>query len=80
MELQQLAYGQRVRVIMPGIGDHGQLGTFKKMHNGWCYVHLDWDVRRQHLTQFYPEDIEAVATEPAAVLDGSAAAHVSRQG
>ncbi len=78
MEQKHFEYGQRVRVIMPGIGDHGQLGTFKKMLKGWCYVHLDWDVHQQHLTQFYPEDIEAVDPEPAAVLDGRVA-DVSRQ-
>ena len=43
MELEQVRFGQRVRVNVPGIGDHGQLGTVKKVLGNKCFVHLDWD-------------------------------------
>ena len=56
--MEQAHFGQRVRVNLPGAGDHGQEGTIKKVRNGQCYVHLDWDHRLQHLVMFYATDLE----------------------
>jgi len=63
MELKQVEYGQRIRVNMPGVGDHGQLGTIKKVQHERCYVHLDWDQHRQRLVMFYPKDLETIPQE-----------------
>ena len=46
MDVEQVHVGQRVRINVPGIGDHRQAGTLKKVQGGKCYVHLDWAVRR----------------------------------
>lgn len=56
--MEQAHFGQRIRVNLPGAGDHGQEGTIKKVWNGQCYVHLDWDHRLQHLVMFYATDLE----------------------
>ncbi len=64
MELEQVAYGQRVRVDVPGLGDHGQVGTVKKVQQGRIYVQLDWDERRLHPVWFYPADLERMIDEP----------------
>ena len=63
MELEQVKYGQRIRVNMPGIGDHGQVGTVKKIMGTRCYVHLDWDERRQRVVWFYAGDLELLPDE-----------------
>jgi hypothetical protein len=65
MELDQVAYGQRIRVNVPGLGDHGQVGTVKRVRGNRCYVHLDWDQRPQHRIWLYAADLERVADEPA---------------
>ena len=64
MEATQVHYGQRVRVNVPGIGDHGQLGTIKKIRRDRCYLRLDWDQRVQHFVWFYAADLELVPDEP----------------
>ena len=64
MVLEQAQFGQRIRVSLPGAGDHGKVGTIKKVRDGRCYVHLDWDQRLQHLVWFYPADLEPVPDEP----------------
>ena len=69
MDLEQVAYGQRVRVHAPGLGDDGQVGTVKKVRDGRCYVHLDWDERLQHLVWFYPGDLEPIPDEPQRVAE-----------
>ena len=71
MEPEQVWIGQRVRVNVPGVGDHGQVGTIKKLHGGRCYVHLDWDQRFQHVVMFYPADLDHVPDEPAPALPAS---------
>ncbi len=65
MEQEQLHLGQRIRVTVPGIGDHGQLGTIKKMQASRCYVHLDWDPQPQHVVLFYAADLEGEPIEAA---------------
>ena len=64
MEREQVRVGQRVRVHAPGLGDHGQVGTITRVQGNRCYVHLDWDVRPQHVTLFYAWDLELIPDEP----------------
>ena len=64
MEYADVRVGQRVRVHVPGIGDHGQVGTIKKVRGNKCYVHLDWDERPWHTVMFYPADLELLPDEP----------------
>jgi hypothetical protein len=45
---------------MPGLGDHGQVGTIKKLRGGRCYVHLDWDTQPLHVVWFYAADLDRV--------------------
>lgn len=61
MESKQIVWGQRVRVNVPGLGDHGQMGTIKKMHGDTCYVHLDWDQYAHRLAVFYAADLDRMA-------------------
>ena len=63
MQLDEVHYGQRVRVNVPGLGDHGQLGTVKKVRGTRCYVRLDWDQRVQHPVWFYAQDLDAVPAD-----------------
>jgi hypothetical protein len=51
-------------VNVPGIGDHGHLGTIKKVRRNQCFVHLDWDQRFQHVVMLYAEDLDPVPNEP----------------
>ena len=69
MEQEQVRVGQRIRVNMPGAGDHGQVGTIKKVRGGNCYVHLDWDQRQQHVVLFYATDLEPIPDEPLPARD-----------
>jgi hypothetical protein len=64
MDVTQVHVGQRIRVNVPGIGDHGQLGTIKKVRRNQCFVHLDWDQRLQHVVMLYADDLDPVSTEP----------------
>jgi hypothetical protein len=66
MELHQLRIGQRVRVNVPGIGDHGQVGTVKQVRDLRCYVHLDWDERPHRVALFFAADLDEVPTSGAA--------------
>lgn len=63
MELEQVRFGQRIRVHVPGIGDDGQVGTVKKVQGGKCYVHLDWDQQPEHRVWFYAADLEQLPAE-----------------
>ena len=58
MELQDVRYGQRIRVNLPGVGDHGQIGTVKKVRGGACSIHLDWDRRPYHMIVLYAADLD----------------------
>ncbi|MDQ5853711.1 MAG: hypothetical protein M3380_16915 [Chloroflexota bacterium] len=64
MEVEQVRVGQRIRVHEHGLGDHGQVGTIRKVRGSRCYVHLDWDERPQHIVWFYATDLEQVPDEP----------------
>jgi hypothetical protein len=70
MQLNGLRVGQRIRVDVPGIGDNGQVGTIKKVLGNRCFVHLEWDERRQHLVVFYAADLEPIETESAPAARG----------
>lgn len=63
MELKDVRYGQRIRVNLPGVGDHGQVGTVKKVRGGVCSVHLDWDQRPQHVVVLYAADLDLLPNE-----------------
>lgn len=63
MQPDKVHYGQRVRVNVPGLGDHGQLGTVKKVRGNRCYLRLDWDQRVQHLVWFYAQDLDPVSAD-----------------
>ncbi len=60
MDVTEVYVGQRIRVNVPGIGDHGQLGTIKKVRGNQCFVRLDWDQRLQHVVMFYAKDLDPV--------------------
>jgi hypothetical protein len=63
MKLEEVRYGQRVRVNVPGVGDHGQVGTITRVRDLRCFVHLDWDQRPRHTVVFYAADLERVPDE-----------------
>ncbi len=63
MQPDEVRYGQRVRVNVWGIGDHGQVGTVKKVRGTRCAVRLDWDQRLQHVVWFYATDLDPVEEE-----------------
>lgn len=63
MNLEDVRAGQRIRVNLPGIGDHGQVGTIKKVRGGVCSVHLDWDQRPQHVVGLYVGDLDLVTDD-----------------
>ena len=64
MDVPQVYVGQRIRVNVPGIGDHEQRGTIKKIRGNQCFVHLDWDQRPQRVVMFYATDLDPVPSEP----------------
>jgi hypothetical protein len=64
MQLEQVKSGQRIRVNLPGLGDHGQVGTIRKIWNDRCYVHLDWDQRASHVVWFYAADLDLLSNQP----------------
>jgi hypothetical protein len=63
MQLPQVRFGQRIRVNLPGVGDHGHLGTVKRVLGERCYVHLDRDQRPRHRIWFYAEDLEDISDD-----------------
>jgi hypothetical protein len=63
MRQEDVCYGQRIRVNLPGVGDHGQVGTVRKVRGNTCFVHLDWDQHPRHVVVFYAADLELVADE-----------------
>ncbi|HEY0737477.1 MAG TPA: hypothetical protein VGD69_21340 [Herpetosiphonaceae bacterium] len=64
MQLEDVRYGQRIQVNVPGIGDHGQIGTVTRVRDTRCFVHLDWDQRPRHAVVFYAADLERIPDEP----------------
>ncbi len=63
MKREDVQYDQRVRVNVPGMGDHGHVGTVKRVRGGACSVHLDRDQRPRHLVVFFAADLDRVADE-----------------
>lgn len=63
MDVAHVYVGQRIRVNVPGIGDHGQLGTIKKVRRNQCFVHIDWDARFQHVVMLYAKDLDPIPSE-----------------
>lgn len=76
MELKDVRYGQRIRVNLAGVGDHGQVGTVKKVRGGTCSVHLDWEQRPQRVVVLYAADLDLLPDQSpmgANVVTGEAA-------
>ena len=65
MKLEHAQFGQRIRVNMPGAGDHGQVGTIKQVRGSNCYIHLDWDEHAQRRVMFDAKYLELVPGEQA---------------
>lgn len=65
MKLEDVRSGQRIRVNVPGLGDHGQVGTVTHVRDVRCFVHLDWDQRPRHTVMFYAADLERMPEETA---------------
>ena len=63
MKLEHAQFGQRVRVNMPGAGDHRQVGTIKQVRGSDCYIHLDWDEQAQRRVMFDAKYLEPVPDE-----------------
>ncbi len=63
MKREDVQYDQRVRVNVPGMGDHGHVGTVKRIRGGACSVHLDRDQRPRHLVVFFAADLDRVTDE-----------------
>jgi hypothetical protein len=63
MKQEQVQFGQRIRLHLPGTGDDGQLGTVRRVRGLRCYVHLDWDQRMEHVIVCYAPDLELVGEE-----------------
>ena len=63
MEQEHVHVGQRIRINVPGVGDHGQVGTVKKLRGNQCFIHLDWDQHLQHTVMFYAADLDRVPNE-----------------
>jgi hypothetical protein len=76
MELEDVQFGQRIRVNLPGAGDHGQSGTVKRVRGDHCSVHLDWDQRPRHTVWFYAADLDQLTDGPV-LADGRAGGDAS---
>jgi hypothetical protein len=63
MERKDIQYGQRIRINLPGVGDHGQIGTVKRIRGGVCSVHLDRDQRPHHLLVVYTSDVDLLVDD-----------------
>lgn len=64
MHLEDIRYGQRIQVNVPGIGDHGQVGTVTRVRDVHCFIHLDCDQRPRRSVVFYAADLERLPDEP----------------
>ncbi len=64
MQREDVRYGQRIRVNVPGVGDHGYVGIVKRVRGDICSVHMDRDQRPRHLIVFFAGDLDLVAAEP----------------
>lgn len=63
MKREDARYDQRVRVNVPGVGDHGHVGTVKRIRGGVCSVHLDRDQRPRHLFVYFAGDLDPIVDE-----------------
>ncbi len=75
MKSEDIRIGERIRVNLPGVGDHGHIGTVRKVRGSTCSVHMDWDQRPGHVVVFFSGDLDLVtnnhledAAEPKNVL------------
>lgn len=64
MNQEDVHYGQRIRVNLPGAGDHGQAGTVKKVRGNLCSIHLDWDRHPHRVVVLFAADLDLVADPP----------------
>ena len=60
MKQEDVQYGQRIRVNLPGVGDHGQAGTIKKVRGILCSVHMDRDQRPDHVVVLFAADLDRI--------------------
>ena len=74
MNRDDVRYGQRIRVNLPGVGDHGQLGTVTRIWGSFCSIHLDWDEQPQHVVVLYARDLDLLSAEPLNAVPDVAAA------
>lgn len=63
MKPEDVRYGQRIQVNLPGIGDHGHVGTVKKVRGSMCSIHLDRDQRPEHVIVLYAADLDQLPDE-----------------
>lgn len=61
MKREDVQYGQRIRINLPGVGDHGHIGTVKRIRGGVCSVHMDRDQRPHHMLVVLASDLEQLA-------------------
>ena len=64
MNRDDVRYGQRIRVNLPGVGDHGHIGTVKRIWGSFCSVHLDRDERPHRVVVLYARDLDLLRDEP----------------
>lgn len=63
MKREDVQYDQRIRINVPGVGDHGHVGTVKRIRGGVCSIHMDRDQRPHHLLVVYASDLELLAAD-----------------
>ncbi len=63
MRQDDVQYGQRIRVNLPGVGDHGHVGTVKRIRGAVCSVHMDRDLRPHHVLVVYASDLDLLADD-----------------
>lgn len=64
MKQEDVQYGQRIRVNLPGVGDHGHVGTVKKVRGSLCSVHIDRDQRPHRVVVLFAADLDRIEDTP----------------
>ena len=64
MNREDVDYGQRSRVDLPGVGDHGQVGTVTRVRGNLCSIHRDRDAHPHRVVVLYARDREQIGDEP----------------
>jgi hypothetical protein len=63
MKREDVQPGQRIRINLPGAGDHGHIGTVKRIRGSVCSVHMDRDQRSHHVVVVYANDVDLLADD-----------------